>query len=231
MTSSYRITALTGIVLAVIVVLGILVWSSYTTKAYTIPAWLVTRSVTAGQLISDDNVRLGRIGTAGEHIDLFSGDPRDHLAAHDLSVSDVIRPSDLIFGQLAAVPITLRYAPALHTGDHVDIYAALTSGGGQPDPATARLVLVGRNVMVGDATTTNGQATIEVPTGDEARWMALQSGNVLLLAAKSNGIGVQAMPLSGLTVADALSGLTGSSLPGGFLTNPASPSPTPTPHR
>jgi hypothetical protein len=100
-------------------------------------------------------------------------------------------------------------------------------------------VLVGKSVVVASNNSEgSGQITLNVPASDEARWVALQSGNVLLFAARSRGIGIEPPPVSGLTVSEALGGLSGGSVSGSVLPNPtasatpaqsASPTGSPTP--
>jgi hypothetical protein len=199
------------------------------TAGHTTPAWVTTRPVTAGELLSDVNVQLAPVGTAGVPINSFRGDPRRHLAAHELEARDVLRKADVLSDLISQVPLTLKYAPNnLHDGDTVDVYAAVVSGGGNPTPATARLVLVGKRVVVASSSSdSGGQITLNVPASDEARWVALQSGNVLLFAARSRGIGIEPPPVSGLTVSEALGGLSGGSVSGSVLLNPtASATPT-----
>jgi hypothetical protein len=197
---------------------------------HTQPAWVTTRAVTAGELLGDFNVQLAPVGTAGVPINTFQGDPRHHLAAHQLEARDVIRKADVLPDQMSEVPLTMKLAPDLRPGDTVDVYAASVSGGGTPTPSNARLVLIGRRVIV--ASTTGGGTgassegvTVRVPASDEARWVVAQAGNVLLFAARSQGIGIEPPPLSGLTVSEALSGLSGSSVSGSVLANPT-PSPS-----
>jgi hypothetical protein len=66
-----------------------------------------------------------------------------------------------------------------------------------------------------------------VSANDEPYWIALQANNVSLFASKSDGAGVP--DSGGVSVGDAIAGLTGSAQSGGVLINgsaPTSPSPS-----
>ena len=73
-----------------------------------------------------------------------------------------------------------------------------------------------------------------VSANDEPYWIALQANNVSLFASKSDGVGVP--DSGGVSVNDAIAGLTGSAQSGGVLINGgqgspgvSSPFPTPSP--
>jgi hypothetical protein len=193
--------ALTLVVLAVI---GLLYLQALSQGRATREGWMVTRDLQAGTVLGADNVRLVHIPAAGDLFTVLTDDPANRRAAHGLRAQTLLSPDDVLSKETVQVPVSLRAAPSIAPGDTVDVYAVVGT----------RAVLVGRQVIV---VATGNPLTVLVSANDEPYWIALQANNVSLFASKSNGVGVP--DSSGVSVNDAIAGLTGSAQSGGVLIN------------
>jgi hypothetical protein len=185
--------------------------------------WMVSRSVSAGDMLSSDNVQRTRVPRAGNDLDYFTGDlvKRSSRASHDMAAGTILFNNDVLDKELALVSLTLRAAPPLAHGQPVDIYVQVGS----------QTMIMGRRLIVEQVATNNGGQTsnntvvaIWVPAADEPSWITLQASNAPLLAARSTGVGVPQG--RGQTMQDAISTLSGGSATGPPLAIPVSPSPT-----
>jgi hypothetical protein len=215
--------ALTVVVLAVI---GLIYLQVVAQSQATRQAWLLTRDAGAGAVLDDSNVKRVHVPLTGDQFSLLQESPLGRRTAHRLSAQSLLRQDDLLAGDTVQVPVSIRSAPAINTGDSIDVYAVVG----------ARTVLVGRQLIVA---ATGNPITLLVAASDEPYWITLQANNVSLFAAKSRGVGVPAS--QGVAVSDAVANLSGSALTGSVLagpagstaaaTAPAAPSPgAPTPH-
>jgi hypothetical protein len=116
----------------------------------------------------------------------------------------LLSPNDVLSKEVVQVPVSVRAAPSVAPGDTIDVYAVVGT----------HAVLVGRQLIV---VATGNPLTMLVPANDEAYWIALQANNVSLFASKSDGVGVP--DSGGVSVNDAIAGLTGSAQSGGVLIN------------
>ena len=209
--------ALTLVVLAVI---GLLYLQALAQQHATRLAWMVTRDLQAGTVLGADNVKQVHIPVAGDQFLVVTADPSSRRVAHAMRAQTLLSPNDVLSREVVQVPVTVRAAPSVAPGDTIDLYAVVGT----------HAVLVGRQLIV---VATGNPLTILVSANDEAYWIALQANNVSLFASKSDGVGVP--DTSGVSVNDAISGLTGSAQSGGvlingggILTTPGAPSPSPT---
>lgn len=191
--------------------------------------WEVSRSVSAGELLTPDNVQQQRIPHAGG-INYFTGQLQANVsrASHDMGVGTILFQDDVLNDDLALVNLTLKTPPQLTRGETIDVYAQQGS----------QTVLVGRRLMVdqvssggGASSSTSNSVAVLVAASDEPHWISLQAGNVSLFAARSSGIGVP--QLRAQTVQDAIAALSGGATGGtgtGIIgQTPATPLPTPSP--
>jgi hypothetical protein len=202
-----------GLTLVVIAVIGLLYLQALAESHDTRAAWMMTRDVPAGSVIASADVEQIRIPDTGDAFTVLESSPIGRRAAHQLSTGTLLVPGDLLGTDMVLVPLSLRAAPDLATGDSLDVYALV---GGQA-------VLVGRDVIV---VATGDPLSVLVPASQEPYWIALQAGGVELYAARSNGAGVA--PGSSVDVPTAIGQLAGAAdggavpLPGPTLT-PTSP--------
>ena len=197
--------ALTLVVLAVI---GLIYLQVLAQGRATREAWLITKEVAAGAVLDQSNVKRVRIPAAGDQFAVLEGSPMQRRAAHRLGAQSLLRSDDLLDGDTAQVPVSVRSAPSLGVGDSVDVYAVVG----------ARTVLVGRRLLVSG---TGNPLTLIVSASDEPYWITLQANNVSLFAAKSRGVGVPSES-QGIGVSDAVGSLSGSAIGGQVLTGPGS---------
>ena len=197
--------ALTLVVLAVI---GLIYLQVVAQSRATREGWLLTKDVAAGALLDQSNVKPARIAETGDQFAVLEANPMQRRAAHRLSAQSLLRSDDLLDGDTAQVPVSVRSAPSLGVGDSVDVYAVVG----------ARTVLVGRRLLVAG---TGNPLTLIVSASDEPYWIALQANNVSLFAAKSQGVGLPSES-QGLGVGEAIGSLSGSALGGPVLTVPSS---------
>ena len=178
--------------------------------------WEVSRSVSAGDLLTPDNVHQQNIPHGGDNLVYFTGTLRAGVsrAAHDMAAGTILFPNDVLDQDLALVNLSLRTPPQLAHGQTIDVYAQLGS----------QTVLVGRRLVVDQVNGNN--CSVLVPSADEPHWINLQASNVALFAARSTGIGVP--HLRAQTVQEAIAALSGGATTGLPVTLPPSPSPSPT---
>jgi|SRR5215831_608314 len=188
--------------------------------------WEVSRSVTAGELLSPDNVQQTRIPHAGQNLAYFTGQLQTNVsrASHDMGSGTILFQDDVLNDDLALVNLTLKTPPQLARGQTIDVYAQFGS----------QTMLVGRRLMVdqvNSSSTTNSVAVL-VAAADEPDWISLQASNVSLFAARSSGIGVPQRRSQ--TVQDAIAALSGGATGAAGIgalapTPPPTPSPAPSP--
>lgn len=181
--------------------------------------WVVTRAVSAGDILTPDNVHLVRIRHATDGLDYYAGEMKlgKSRAAHEMSTGTILFRNDVLEEERALVNISLRNPPQLAHGQPVDVYAQVGSS----------TMMLGRGLIVEQASGTN--CSIWVPAADEPSWITLQASNVAMFAARSSGSGVPQARAQSLQ--DALATLSGGSTTGPPLTTPVTPAPTPTPTR
>src|SRR5215471_18339557 len=102
--------------------------------------WEISRSVTAGELLTPDNVQQQRIPHAGQNLPYFSGQLQAKVsrASHDMGAGTILFQDDVLNDDMALVNLTLRTAPQLARGQTIDVYALQRS----------QTMLVGRPLMV-----------------------------------------------------------------------------------
>jgi hypothetical protein len=188
--------------------------------------WEISRSVTAGELLTPENVQQQRIPHAGANLDYFTGQLQTNVsrASHDMGAGTILFQDDVLNDDLALVNLSLKTPPQLARGETIDVYA---QQGGQT-------TMVGRRLMVDQVTSssTNNSVAVLVAAADEPYWISLQAGNVSLFAARSSGIGVPQQRAQ--TVKDAIDALSGGATGGTGIGTigqapPATPAPTPNP--
>jgi hypothetical protein len=174
--------------------------------------WEVSRSVSAGDVLTSDNVHQTRVPRASDTLDYFTGNllGAQARASHDMAAGTIVFQNDVLDQDVALVNLTLRTPPQLGHGQTIDVYAQV---GGQT-------MMVGRRLMVDQVTGSN--CSVWVPASDEPYWITLQAGNVALYAARSTGIGVPQYHAQSMQ--EAIAALTGGSVSG-------LPTPTPSPTR
>jgi hypothetical protein len=193
--------ALTLVVLAVI---GLLYLQALSQGRASRTGWMVTRDLQAGAILGADNVKQVHIPAAGDQFAVLTDEPTNRRIAHAVRALTLLSPNDVLSKETVQVPVSLRAAPNIAPGDTIDVYAVVGT----------RAVLVGRQVIVA---ATGNPLSMLVSANDEAYWIALQANNVSLFASKSDGVGVP--DSSGVSVNDAIAGLTGSAQSGGVLIN------------
>jgi hypothetical protein len=188
--------------------------------------WEVSRSVTAGEMLTSDNVQQQRIPHAADNLNYFTGKLRAGVsrAAHDMGAGTILFQNDVLDQDLALVNLTFKTPPQLSPGQTIDVYVQVGSS----------TVLVGRRLVVNQVSggTTGNNIAVLVPASDEPHWISLQASNAALFAARSTGIGVP--QLRAQTMQDAIAalsgGATGVGTAGGVGTiTPPTPAPAPTP--
>ena len=190
--------------LVVLAVIGLLYLQAVSQQRATRQAWMVTRDLEAGTILGSGNVKQVRIPAAGDQFLVFTDDPANRRVAHAMRAQTLLSPNDVLSKEVVQVPVSVRSAPSVAPGDTIDVYAVVGS----------HALLVGRQLIV---VATGNPLTMLVPANDEPYWIALQANNVSLFASKSNGVGVP--DSSGVSVNDAIAGLTGSAQSGGVLIN------------
>lgn len=187
--------------------------------------WEVSQSVTAGEMLTADNVQQQRIPHAGDNLAYFTGQLKAGVsrAAHDMGAGTILFQGDVLEQDMALVNLPLKAPPQLSPGQKIDVYAQVGS----------QTVMVGRGLVVSQVNTGNNGNNIAVlvPAADEPHWINLQASNVALFAARSSGIGVP--QLRAQTIQDAIAALSGGATGAGGVTagvgQGALPSPTPSP--
>jgi hypothetical protein len=183
--------------------------------------WEVSRSVTAGELLTPDNVQQQRIPHAGQTLDYFTGQLQANVsrAAHDMGAGTILFQDDVLTDDLALVNLNLKTPPQLARGQTIDVYAQVGS----------QTVMVGRRLMVDQVNTssTSSSVAVLVPAADEPHWINLQASNVALFAARSSGIGVP--QLRAQTMQDAIAALSGGATGIGTIVQTPAPTPSPSP--
>jgi hypothetical protein len=195
--------ALTLVVLAVI---GLLYLQALSQGRATREAWMVTRDLPAGAVLDANNLKHVHIPAAGDQFIVLTDNPANRRVARAMRAQTLLSPSDVLSRETVQVPVSVRAAPSVASGDTVDVYAVVGT----------RAVLVGRQLIV---VATGNPLTMLVSANDEPYWIALQANNVSLFASKSDGVGVP--DSGGVGVNDAIAGLTGSAQSGGVLINGA----------
>jgi hypothetical protein len=207
-----------ALTLVVIAVIGLLYLQALAQSRATRDGWMLTRGVSAGAVLGEGDVKRIRVPAAGDQFALLGGSPLHRRVAHRMSAQTLLTGDDLLGDETVLVPVSVRAAPDVATGDTVDVYAVVGS----------RTVLVGRRLVV---VGTGSPMTLLVPAADEPNWVALEANNVSLFAAKSSGVGVPTNPA--VAVGDAIASLSGVSQAGPVLTGggapTAPPAATPTP--
>jgi hypothetical protein len=194
--------------------------------------WEVSRSVSAGEVLTADSVQQQRIPHAGDNLDYFTGQLQTGVsrAAHDMGAGTILFRNDVLNQDLALVNLTLKAPPQLSPGQTIDVYAQVGS----------QTVMVGRRLTVNQVSSgsNNNNIAVLVPAADEPHWINLQASNVSLFAARSSGIGVP--QLRAQSMQDAIAALSGGATSGtgtgtgtgtGALGQPppaATPTPSPT---
>jgi hypothetical protein len=196
--------------------------------------WEVSRSVTAGELLTPDNVQQQRVPRAGQNLDYFTGQLQVNVsrASHDMGAGTILFQDDVLNNDMALVNLTLRTSPQLSRGQTIDVYAQQGS----------TTVMVGRRLMVDQVNSSsnsgsssnssaNNSVAVLVAAADEPYWISLQAGNVALFAARSTGIGLpqQHSQTVGESINALSGGATGGSGIGTIGQTPPSPTPTPSP--
>lgn len=198
--------------LVVFAVIGLLYLQTVAQSHATRAAWMVIRDVPAGAILDASSVKLVHLASGGDQFSALDQSPVSRRAAHRLSAQTLVTVDDVMGTDSVQVPITVKVAPGVGAGDTLDIYAVVG----------ARTVLVGRRIVVVAA---GNPMTVLVTAADEPYWIALESNNVALFAAKSTGIGVPQNP--SVAVNDAISSLAGSAQFGPVLTATGPPTAPP----
>jgi hypothetical protein len=184
--------------------------------------WEVSRAVSAGEVLTPDNVQQQRIPHAGDNLDYFRGQLQAGVsrAAHDMGAGTILFQDDVLDQDLSLVNLTLKSAPQLSRGETIDVYAQFGS----------QTVMVGRRLMVDQVNTgsnnSNGVSVL-VPAADEPHWINLQASGVALYASRSTGVGVP--QLRAQTIQDAIAALSGGATVGVGPIGQLPPTPTPSP--
>jgi hypothetical protein len=187
--------------------------------------WEVSQAVTAGQMLTPDNVQQQRIAHAADNLAYYTGKLKSGVsrAAHDMGAGTILFQGDVLEQDLALVNLSLKAPPQVSPGQTIDVYAQIGS----------QTVMVGRGLVVSQVTSGNNGNNIAVlvPAADEPHWISLQAGNVSLFAARSTGIGVP--QLRAQSIQDAIAALSGGATGAGGVTGGTGigqgPPPTPTP--
>ena len=134
--------------------------------------WVVTHDVVAGQPFTVEDVQLVQVHAAsGDFNYEVDGPAAFHaLFARSLQINDILRSDDLIpVSAESEVAVTVEGAPALATGDTIDVFAAVTSD---------QQVLIGHDLVVNSVS--GGAITLLVPVADEASWIAISASSLSL---------------------------------------------------
>jgi hypothetical protein len=209
------LVALVGL-LVFLVVAGAVYLQIWTSATRTDLVWAVSHGVRSGDVLNAENVHQVRIPSSGDQWDFFAGDlvAAHARAAHDMSAATLIFKNDVDQRDMALVSLTLRNPPPLAHGYTIDVYAQVGT----------QTQLAGRRLAVEDVS--SGACSVWVPAQDEPAWITLQADNVAFYAARSSGVGVPQGRVQGIQEAlNTLGG--GSTVPGGPIFPPLTPSPTP----
>jgi hypothetical protein len=187
--------------------------------------WEISRSVTAGELLTPDNVQQQRIPHAGDNIPYFAGQLQKNVsrASHDMGTGTILFQDDVLNDDLALVNLSLKTPPQLTRGETIDVYAQFGS----------QTMMVGRRLVVDQVSSSSNTNTVAVlvAAADEPNWISLQAGNVSLFAARSSGIGVPQRRAQ--SVQDAIAALSGGATGvtgvGTIAPTPPGSTPAPTP--
>lgn len=173
----------------IIALLSVIVYTERVNADQTVAVWLLTHDVGAGAQYSTADVQQVRVRAQDGDFNYEQRPPNDFRARYSRSLHahDIIRSDDLVpDGAQAEVALAVQDPPPLSVGDHVDVFAALSTG---------QQALVGHNVVV--TAVSGGSLVILVPVGDEAAWIALGSSSTTLHAARSvPGAQINPPPLS-----------------------------------
>src|SRR5262252_5512846 len=183
--------------------------------------WEISRSVTAGEVLTTDNVQQQRIPHAGDNLAYYTGQLQAGVsrAAHDMGAGTILFQNDVLNQDLALVDLNLKAAPQLSRGETIDVYAQVGS----------QTVMVGRRLVVEQVTSggNNNSVAVLVPAADEPHWINLEASNVALFAARSSGVGVP--QLRAQSMQDAIAALSGGATVGTPGQVPQLPTPAPSP--
>ncbi len=156
----------------IVVVLALIVYTEQVNATQTVSVWVVTHDVAAGAPFNAADVQLVQIraGSGDFNYEIKGPAAFNALFARNLVVNDLLRDDDLIpVTADSEIAITVEGAPALASGDTVDVFAALTSD---------QQVLIGHDLVVNAVS--GGTITLLVPVADEASWIAIGASTVPL---------------------------------------------------
>lgn len=173
MSAYARLALLIGTPIVVIAFIGAVYLQIYLGSKATRTGWMLTQDVTAGTLLTSQNVERVQVGAEGTQFTLLTRNPiqnREH-ADHTMQASHLLAPDDVNTSGVVLAPVTFASSPSLSAGQQVDVYVTV----GQS------VYQVGRNLSV------EGPQSIWVPASEEADWVALQANHATLIAVRSGG--------------------------------------------
>src|SRR6266496_2104152 len=98
------------LMLVFVVVAGAIYLEIAASAGATDQVWMVTKPVTAGDPLNQDNVRRSRIPHVGDNLDYFAAEIKGDKpkAAHEMSAGTILFRNDVLLQDLALVNLTLR---------------------------------------------------------------------------------------------------------------------------
>lgn len=186
------------ILLALVVVIGVILFTVHTIGTLKTPALIVVEPVAAGQVVTSQDVHVVDLGLGGQSVNLMSSLPPHALAATPLNPGELLQQNDLVTSAQAEIEIAMQHSPTLVAGDTIDIYvdtnASNNSNGTAPTASsppnsgssssvlnTPGVVLIGVGVPV-TAVDGAGELTILAPMAEATAWAAISATQPDLVA-------------------------------------------------
>ncbi|MHB1525045.1 MAG: hypothetical protein ACYCZN_01980 [Candidatus Dormibacteria bacterium] len=178
MNKGKRTKLMVGLTIGFVAILGALFSDRVLTAQAHIEGWVITAPVSRGATLTRKDVQQIQVPVSGDHFSVLAADPVGQKVAMSLQPGDLLTQSLLDPPTMAEVPLSVHMAPALSSGESVDIYAIV---GGESVLLAKHMVIAGTNPL-----------TILVPNSEEPLWVAVAgSGSATpLIMASSSGIGV-----------------------------------------
>ena len=173
--SQRRVIAAVFFSVAIVAVLGVLVWVEKVNSTRTVVVYELKSDVSAGTPYRDENVQPVSIRAQDGDFAHERRGPAEFRArfATALHPGDIVREDDLVpADSLVEIALNITTSPALSPGDTVDVYASVNGNS----------ALVGPHLTV---VTGSPAVTVLVPADEEAAWVAASSSATAFHAVKN----------------------------------------------
>jgi hypothetical protein len=153
--------------------------------------------ISAGTLLTSENVEPIPMPVSNDDINLLSSDPRgSKRAGHQIDSHSPLRSDDVIAAN-SKVEVPINIKGSVKVGDTIDLF--YLDG--------TKMLLIAKNIPL----VSSGVAL--VPVSQEIDWITLAANGVTLYASKGTGLDLNP-PTDGVGVSDAISQLSGSASSG-----------------